>query len=204
MLSLMQQHLPLYALFFQSLEQRNALVGLHIPVVDAVDDEHGSFEVFDLVQVIPLIPEDVVVSAVPVLGFNHGSQCLIIPVLHLRIVGCILGTAETVFRQKVDVIPLPFQRRHSQPPLPVIIIPVGNARFRNDGLQTFHPGGSHCDTHGTQIGFGRHGDFTCTPVCTDFDVVRLIGKCPGPAAQPVDDRFEGQDFLTGSRQSVAF
>ena len=194
----MQHHFGRDAPLLQLPEKRNALIGLDIPVVEAVHDEHGGPDSVRQVQVIPLIPETVVVAGSPVLAAPELRQGSIVSILHRRVIRRILGPAETVFCQKVQVVSLPAQRRNGQTAAAIIVVPVGNPGFRNDGLQPLHAGGSHPDAHGAQVGFRRHRHVPAAPGGFDLDVVRLIGKSTCAPVEPVDYGAKSQDLFPGS------
>ena len=133
-LSLMKHHFYRDAALLQFPEERHALVGLDVPVIDAMYDEHRGFDFIHQIQIVSFVPKTIVVAGGAVLSAYKRRERRVIGLLDLRVILCVLGSAKTIFCQNIQVVTLPAHRRKVQPADTIIRVPVGNRRLWNDGL----------------------------------------------------------------------
>ena len=196
--ALMKHHLTGDPSGFHGGKEIDAMCRLDIPIRQTMYQKHRCLEPVGRLQVIAHVPPAAVVAAVPVLICRNSLQPGGIRLPNGRIVLRVLGTAEAVFGQNVQVVALPADGGQVQTVAAVVVIPVGNGGFGNDGFQSLHTGGGDRDTHRPQVALAGHGHLAGAPVRPDLNVVRQVGKGPAAAVEPVDDRLECRRLLRGT------
>ena len=152
------------------------LLGPHVEVVEAVDDEGGAVQVVRPVGVVALVPEEVVVAGEGVLGAHHAAEIALVVQLDGGVVPAVQLPGHAVVGQNVAVVAGVVQPARRGALGAVVVVPAGDARPGHDGLEALHPGGGHGKGGGAGVGLAGHGHIAVRPVGLHLHPGGLVGK----------------------------
>ena len=148
------------------------LLGADVEVVHAVDDQRRAVDLACVDRVVEPRPDIVVIAVGGLLILGELPEEGGVVVVDDRPVVVQEGRAAVEGSQAVRVIRGEVDRRA----LGVgVIVPGGDAREGDDGLEPLHAGGGHLEGQGAAVGAARHGDIAVGPVRRDLYIIIRIG-----------------------------
>ena len=188
---LMEQELGGHPGLLIGLVHQVKLLGPHVVVVQAVHNEGRALNLIGVQGIVPVGP---VVAVIPV-----GGQ-LVLPDL-IEVVSILAGNGVPVRLIQVPAGAVPGQPVAVSGVAPGgnalgvgILIPAGNPRHGDDGLQPLHPSGGQAELGGAGVGPPGHPHLAVGPVCLNGDVAGLVRIGNPLAVEPLNHALERVDL----------
>ena len=194
MRALVQQELDRHAGLLIRLIHQVEFLGSDVRIVQAVHDECRALDVFPIQRVIAGRPVLAVVAV----------ECELIVLDLIQILAVAVGDGGVIVRVEITAGAVPCE------PVAIsdsaggnalgvgVFIPACNAGDGDDGLQTFHAGGSQTELGGAGVGAAGHTDLAGGPIRRDGEVTGLVGVSHTVAVQPFDHALERVNLQIGA------
>ena len=192
-------HLHRHAAVAQRGHDAVAVLGHHVPVVEAVRHERRGAHAVDVVEVVAAGPEVVVVAGGAVEArlheFGADGPVAVVAVLHRAAVDEVV--------EDVDVLAGVAARRPHQAMRPVVVVVRRVGGHRDDGLEPLHPGGGRGERKGAVVGGPDHAHAAGGPVGADLLPALDRGEAARAPVQPVDDGLGREGLVLATHGGAA-